>query len=181
MGARTFQATIAAYESDQSKGWDAIRKAAQRAATDAADRPGQTGTEPDGVPVSRHTRENKEQTDTSSELDGARLENELFAYWQQQCGHDHAKFTRDRRAKIRGRLREGYTAEQIRLGIDGAARAAFTNDAGKTFDDLELICRNGSKLEDFIARAAPPNGASTGGFNAASFVRSFDTPGGAAA
>jgi hypothetical protein len=78
---------------------------------------------------------------------------ELFAYWQRQCGHPNAKPTRDRLAKVRARLSEGYTAEQVRQAIDGAARAAFVNDAGKRFDDLELICRNGSKLEDFMSRS----------------------------
>lgn len=77
---------------------------------------------------------------------------ELFAYWQEQCGHPNAKPTKDRLRKVVARLREGYTAEQIRCGIDGAARAAYVGDNGKVYDDLELICRNGSKLESFIDR-----------------------------
>lgn len=77
---------------------------------------------------------------------------DLFAYWQTTTGHPQAKLTKDRRAKIEARLREGYTAEQIRKAIDGAARAAFVNESGKRFDDIELICRSGSKLESFIER-----------------------------
>lgn len=82
---------------------------------------------------------------------------DLFAYWQDRCRHPNAKMTRERTAKVGARLREGYTPEQIRDAIDGAQRGAFVNDDGKRFDDLELICRSGSKLESFIARA-PANG-----------------------
>lgn len=179
-GDRTFTATVAAYDSDQGRGWDSLRKAWQRAENHDPDSPGHGGTPSRSVPGNRHTEEKRtEETPSSSELDGARLENALFAYWQQQCGHGHAKFTRDRRAKIRGRLKEGYTPEQIRQGIDGAARAAFTNDAGKTFDDLELICRNGSKLEDFIARTNTTNNERAA-FNAGSFVNAINTSGDAA-
>jgi DNA-binding transcriptional ArsR family regulator len=77
----------------------------------------------------------------------------LFDHWRERCGHQQAKPTRERLSKIRARLSEGYTADQIRQAIEGAGRAAFTNDTGKRFDDIELVCRNGSKLESFIARA----------------------------
>lgn len=81
----------------------------------------------------------------------------LFDYWKATCRHPQALPTRERLAKVRARLGEGYTEDQIRQAINGAARAAFVNDAGKRFDDLELICRNGSKLESFIDRADGPN------------------------
>lgn len=81
----------------------------------------------------------------------------LFSHWQQACGHPTARFTRDRRSKVEARLREGYAEQQIQRAIDGAAQAAFVNDAGKRFDDLELICRSGSKVEDFIGRAGLAN------------------------
>lgn len=77
----------------------------------------------------------------------------LFDYWREQTGHTAAKPTRDRLAKVRARLAEDYTPEQIRAAIDGAAAQPFINNDGKVFDDLELICRTGSKLESFIDRA----------------------------
>lgn len=84
--------------------------------------------------------------------------NELFGYWREQCGHVDAKLTRERRGRVVARLREGYTVEQVRAGIEGAARAAFVNEDGKRFDDLELICRSGSKLESFMGRKANGSG-----------------------
>lgn len=77
----------------------------------------------------------------------------LFIYWKERCNHPHAKLTSERQRRIRARLDEGYSEEQVRKAIDGAARAAFVNEQGKRFDDIELICRNGSKLESFMERA----------------------------
>lgn len=86
-----------------------------------------------------------------SPTDSAELR--IFEYWQQTTGHTSALPSRDRLSKVKARLAEGYTPEQIRAAIDGAAAQPFVNEAGKVFDDLELICRTGSKLEGFIDRA----------------------------
>lgn len=84
---------------------------------------------------------------------------ELFAYWQEQCGHPTSKLSPDRRGKIDARLREGRTPEEVRRAIDGAARAPHVSDAGKRFDDIGLVCRNGEKFESFLerGRAVPPH------------------------
>jgi len=93
---------------------------------------------------------------------------ELFRYWQRECGHGTAKATPERLTKVMARLREGYSSAEVRKAIDGAKHGAYEND-GKRYDDLELICRNGSKLEDFIQRGEKATGAivveevSTGG------------------
>lgn len=79
---------------------------------------------------------------------------EIFEYWQRACNHPSSKLSPDRRRKIETRLREGYSVEQIKAAVDGAAVGAFVGDNGKRFDDIELICRNGSKLESFIGRHA---------------------------
>ena len=78
----------------------------------------------------------------------------LFTYWKEQCDHPRAKPTAERARCIVARLKDGYTEADIRAGIDGAAVAAHVNDdTGQRYDDITLICRNGSKLEGFIARA----------------------------
>lgn len=87
---------------------------------------------------------------------------ELFDHWRQVCRHPQAKPTAERLRAIKARLRDGYTPAQVRQAIDGAARDPFVNVQGKRFDDLTLICRNGSKLEDFIDRAGRPPGQQTG-------------------
>ena len=87
---------------------------------------------------------------------------DLFDYWRNTCNHPQSRPTRDRLAKIQARLREGYTPTQIRTAIDGAKRHPFVNDAGKVYDEIDLICRNGAKVEDFIERARRPLVASNG-------------------
>lgn len=114
-------------------------------------------------------------TPSASEL--AMVARRLFAYWQDKCGHPTAKFTPERRRKVEARLKEGYMEHQVRQAIDGAARAAFVNDAGKRFDDIELICRNGSKLEDFIGRtSAQPRSQTSSADIAAALARKSTTP-----
>jgi hypothetical protein len=83
----------------------------------------------------------------------------LFAYWQEQCQHPRAKLTPERARCIVARLKEGYSEQDIRSAIDGAAANAFVNDDGHKYDDITLICRNGSKLESFIARSGAVTGS----------------------
>lgn len=96
----------------------------------------------------------------SVNVDGARkvMAMELFRYWQVECDHQTAKPTPERITKVLARLREGYTAAEVRKAIDGAKHDAY-EDGGKRYDDLELICRNGTKLEDFITRGQKHTGA----------------------
>lgn len=82
----------------------------------------------------------------------------LFAYWQERCEHSAAKLTPERARCIMARLRDGYTEAEVRKAIDGASVAAFVNDDGHKYDDLTLICRNGSKLESFITRGVKATG-----------------------
>jgi len=89
--------------------------------------------------------------------DEKRGEDILFAYWQTKCSRPRSKFTEHRRRALRARRREGYDWQTIRLAIDGAAARPYVVD-GRKYDDLELICRNGSKLEDFAARSGTGGG-----------------------
>lgn len=129
-----------------------------------------TKREPNVEPNANQTR-TKPRTDTdtdtdtdlkpkpllSSKLDGEGLSKqakELFEYWKMVCGHPKARFTRDRKAKVLARLKDGYSVEEIRTAIEGARAKPFVNDKGVVFDDLALICRNGEKLEGFKGRGA---------------------------
>jgi len=87
----------------------------------------------------------------------AQLVADLFAYWQQQCHHPNAVLDDKRKRRIDERLKSGRTPDEIRAAIDGAARNAYINQSGVKHDDIELICRDDSKLELFIQRskAAP--------------------------
>ena len=90
----------------------------------------------------------------------------IFDYWKSRMGKSgNSKLTKDRRAKIKSRLSEGYTPQQICQAIDGCASSTYhmgQNDQGTVYDDLTLICRNGSKLEWFINNIGKISGAQRG-------------------
>lgn len=79
---------------------------------------------------------------------------EIFSYWCNVMGKSGAvKFTPERKRLIQARLKDGYTVDHIKQAIDGCARSDFhmaRDGKNKTvYDDLTLICRNGSSLEKF--------------------------------
>lgn len=108
---------------------------------------------------SREGREEKGEEATTTTIENAShslvdLPDEIFQEWQERCHHPQAKLSPERRRKIEGRLKEGATREEFRTAIEGAAKAAHVSDSGQRFDDIELICRNRTKFESFIARTA---------------------------
>lgn len=164
---RRFRCRISGWQADQGRGYESVRKSMQRASAGnpAPDAVPSTGTLSRSVPKCPPTGQDRTEETPFVEPAEAGLARELFGYWQERCGHQKAKATPERLRAIRARLRDGYTPDQIRRAVDGAAVGAYVDDRGKRHDDLTLICRNGSKLEDFIARAsakAPPPPGSDG-------------------
>lgn len=89
---------------------------------------------------------------------------EIFEHWKAVMEKPRAQLTADRSAKIHARLNEGYSTRDIKLAIDGCANSAYhrgQNDTGMSYDDLEFICRHGSKIEKFrdlaLKRAPEPS------------------------
>jgi hypothetical protein len=55
--------------------------------------------------------------------------------------------------KIQARLKEGFSVEDLIEAIDGCHRSEYhqgQNDQNKKYDSLELIVRDGSKVQQFI-------------------------------
>ena len=80
----------------------------------------------------------------------------IFMYWQTRLDHPTAKLTPERAAKIRARLADGYSEATIQRAIRGCAASPHhtgTNETQTRYDDLTLILRNGSKLEQFAGMA----------------------------
>jgi len=90
---------------------------------------------------------------------------EIYEYWQKVMGKQRALLTPERRTKIDGRLKEGYTIEQCKAAIDGCRSSDFhmgKNERGTVYIDIELIFRNGTKLEQFAERAEKKGGLTYG-------------------
>lgn len=78
----------------------------------------------------------------------------LFKYWVAQLDKDPKRtvFGDKRRKAVAARLAE-HDPEYIARAIDGLAVSVFTSPQGKRFDDLELVCRDETKLEGFYETA----------------------------
>lgn len=77
----------------------------------------------------------------------------VIDFWRTTCNHPNAKATPERKAKIRARLRDGYSEATLKRAIRGCARSDFhtgKNEDGRTYSELTLILRNGSKVEQFV-------------------------------
>jgi len=76
----------------------------------------------------------------------------VFDYWCKVMNKRNAKLSAKRKAKLVARFKEGYSTDDIKRAIDGCASSPFhmgKNDSNRVFDDIELICRDGIKLEQF--------------------------------
>lgn len=114
----------------------------------------------DNTDKTKQRRKKKKNTDMS----GAVLE--VFTYWQQKLNHLQAKLTPKRKRLIEARLKDKYTVEQLKLAIDGCAASPFhmghgPQSDGTIYDDIELICRSGEKVEFFIAKLNRGNGTAS--------------------
>lgn len=79
---------------------------------------------------------------------------EIFKFWASEMNKPNAKFTEERKNKVKSRLKDGYTIDQIKESITNCSKDPFSqgvNDRNTKFDDLELICRTGKKLESFFS------------------------------
>jgi hypothetical protein len=77
----------------------------------------------------------------------------VFTYWQTELKHPTAILTNDRQRKIAARLKEGYSVQDLELAIDGCKKSPHhmgQNEQAKIYDGIDLIFRNGSKVEQFI-------------------------------
>lgn len=86
----------------------------------------------------------------------------VFAHWQQVHGHPTAKLgdTKSKRYKaIAGRLRDGYSVEQLKAAVDGCKRSPHhmgENERATVYDDIELICRDAAHVDKFIRLSGTP-------------------------
>ncbi len=107
---------------------------------------------------SRSTKQSKELTEEIREepKDISRAEQvcAVFEFWAAELNHPHSLLNALRKSRIEGRLKDGYTVDQIKMAILGCKKSPHhmgKNDHGTVYDDIELICRDGVHLERFIS------------------------------
>ena len=75
----------------------------------------------------------------------------IFNFWKKQMNHPKAILTADRKAKILARLKD-YSPHDCLLAILGCRHTRWNmgeNPGGKKYNQIDLIFRNGEKMETF--------------------------------
>ncbi|WVH05535.1 hypothetical protein KKJFFJLC_00042 [Vibrio phage vB_VpaS_PGB] len=118
------------------------------------------GTQKEPTLVNQEPLTTNQEPETNNQLVNdksakANLSLEIFKYWCEAMrkNPNSTKLTPKRDKAIKARLKDGYTVDQIKQAIDGCRNDPFSmgkNDRQKPFNDIELICRTGEKLESFM-------------------------------
>jgi len=80
---------------------------------------------------------------------------QVFAYWQSATKRPSTKLTPARRAKIRARLADGFSVEDLCSVVDYASESEFhqgRNDRGNRYDWLESILRSTERVEQHLEK-----------------------------
>ena len=79
---------------------------------------------------------------------------QVFTHWQAVLNKHGRKLDAKRRAAIAARLKDGYSVSQLMAAATGCAQSAWhqgKNADGKIYDDIALICRDASHVDQFLA------------------------------
>lgn len=83
----------------------------------------------------------------------------VFKHWQDTMGKQRAVLDDKRKRLIRARLKDGYSERDLMTAITGYSLSPFhmgLNDKGIRYDGLDLILRDGSKVDQGLAFAQNP-------------------------
>ncbi len=94
---------------------------------------------------------------------------QVFNHWKAIHNHPKSHIDPKRKRLIEARLKEGFTVDDLKQAIDGCKASPFhqgQNDRATIYDGLDLICREASKVEQFMAYADKTQSAVKHGSNA---------------
>jgi uncharacterized phage protein (TIGR02220 family) len=78
----------------------------------------------------------------------------VFDHWKTVMGRNgHTRLTDDRRRKIKARLKEGYTVEQLKRVIEAVRADPFymgQNDRRRPYNDFKTIFRDAQQVDGFL-------------------------------
>ncbi|HAT1995466.1 TPA: helix-turn-helix domain-containing protein [Legionella pneumophila] len=96
--------------------------------------------------VDKRSPDSKSKTNITSDI------KEIFNYWQEVMNHPKAKMDKKREQRIKNAL-NSYTKIDLKKAIDGCSNSPFhmgKNNAGQIYNDIELILRDSTHIENFI-------------------------------
>jgi len=114
----------------------------------------------DDIPLLEAPKPDDQRRETKRKVDQAAVVERIIEHWRRVMEKPRAKSTSERVRVVRARLRDGYTEAELKLAVDGCSQSPHhmgANDRGTPYNDLMLICRNGSFVEKFrdMAGGAP--------------------------
>lgn len=77
----------------------------------------------------------------------------VFEFWQEHLNHPRSAFDGKRQRAIEGRLKDGYTEDQLIAAVKGCKKTPYNmgdNKDHQFYDDIELICRDAAHVDRFI-------------------------------
>jgi hypothetical protein len=83
----------------------------------------------------------------------------IFEHWKQTLQHPNSVLDDKRKKKIKERLAEGYTVEQLKNVINGCKCSAYHmghNEGGKIYDSIDLLFRDAEHVDRFISYFEKP-------------------------
>lgn len=79
---------------------------------------------------------------------------EIFEFWKTTLNkNSRTALDNKRKSKIQARLKDGYTVDDIKSAIIGCSKSDYhmgKNDQNTVYNDIELICRDATRLDQFI-------------------------------
>lgn len=79
----------------------------------------------------------------------------VFEFWRTLMGKPRAQLGPKRRQRLSAAMSIGYSVDDLRLAIVGCKFDNWSqgqNDRGNVYDDLELICRDETKIDFFMRK-----------------------------
>lgn len=84
---------------------------------------------------------------------------QVFEFWKLELNHPKSKLDAKRQRAVKARLKDGYSVDDLCNAVRGCKLSPFymgANKQDKKFDDLEMICRSGSKVDEFLGAFENP-------------------------
>lgn len=144
------------FKVNQEKLYSALLDLAQKRQTDAQKRQTECTNPPnkDGGKRQTITESTAENTTQSTQDILNNNIHEVFEYWKSVFKKNAAtKLAGVRESKLKARLKEGYSVDDIKKAILNCSQSDYHVQNGYT--DLELICRDQVKLDRFISLQKP--------------------------
>lgn len=85
----------------------------------------------------------------------------VFDFWKEAMKHPKAVLDGKRERAITGRLKDGYSTDDLIAAVKGCKATPYNmgdNKEHRVYDDIELICRDSVHVEQFFVRVPSANG-----------------------